>query len=228
MFRAMALKELREIRIVVVGAMIIYGLITIAAIDPNSPLNLFHYLSGSMYTYSIPFVRDAFVGKFYFFSGLMAITFGLWQTFGESLRGTYPFLLHRPASRRQLIGMKLLVGAAVYLIVTAVPLVIYSIWAATPGNHASPFEWSMTVSSWVTWSAMSMLYLGAFLTGIRPGRWYRSRFLPLAAAAFALIAVAAFSNTMFDGTWWLCWIVLVVDIWIISTILFVAKIRDYS
>ncbi len=227
MFRAMALKELREIRGIAVAAMVIYGIITIAAIDPNSSLNLFSYLSIYWPSDRIPFVNDSFVGKFYFFAALVAIAFGLWQTFGESLRGTYPFLLHRPASRRWLMGMKLLVGTAVYLIVTAIPLLIYSFWAATPGNHASPFEWSMTVPSWIIWFAMTIVYFGAFLTGIMPGRWYHARFLPLAAAILALVVVALIANALLEGSVWPLLVVLVVDIWIITMILFVAQSRDY-
>ena len=91
-----------------------------------------------------------------------------------------------------------------------------------------PFEWSMTVPAWVVWFAMTMLYLGTFLTGIIPGRWYRARFLPLAAAVFALIVVVGIAFTVFDGTLWPCWIVLAVDVWMITMILFVARSRDYS
>ncbi len=215
MFRAMALKELREIRGIAVAAMILYGIITYICVSwPNNQV--------------IPFVRDSFVSQYYFFAALAAIAFGLWQTFGESLRGTYLFLLHRPASRRWLMGTKLLVGMGVYLVASAIPLVIYSIWAATPGNHDSPFEWSMTAPVWVSWSAMTIVYLGAFLTGIMPGRWYHARFLPLAAAIFAMIVVAVVGTSVFEGAIWLFLIVLAVDIWLITTILFVARSRDYT
>jgi hypothetical protein len=225
----MALKELREIRGIVIAALVVYGLIVVAAIHPHTPLDVFAYLSMDMQVGDrIPFVNDASVGKFYFFAAVMATALGLWQTFSESVRGTYPFLLHRPAGGRWVIGVKLAVGTVVYLTCTAVPLAIYSLWAATPGAHASPFEWSMTVSSWVVWLAMTMLYYGAFLAGIRPGRWYRSRFLPLAAAVFALIVVVGLAFTVFDGTLWPCGIVLAVDVWMIAMILFVARSRDYS
>lgn len=227
MFRAMALKEFREIRGIAVAALIIYGIITIAAIDYRSPLNLFRYLPIN-FREGIPFVGDSFVSKFYFFAALVAIVFGMWQTFGESVRGTYPFLLHRPASRSWLMGMKMLVGMTVFLVASAIPLLIYSIWAATPGKHASPFEWSMTVPVWVSWFAMTIVYLGAFLTGIMPGRWYHARFLPLTASIFAMVGVVAGANYLFTEALWPCWIVLALDAWIFSTILFVAKSRDYS
>ena len=177
MFRAMAWKEFREIRGIAVAAVIVYGVIAYTSMHSQNDQ-------------SIPFVRDPLVKPYCFFAALAAIAFGLWQTFGESLRGTYPFLLHRPASHRWLVGMKLLVGAAVYLLATAVPLLIYNIWAATPGNNDSPFEWSMTYPSWKVWFAMPVLYLGALLSGVRPGRWRGTRPVPLAAAAAATIAAA--------------------------------------
>ena len=227
MFRAIAIKELREIRGIAIGALIVYATITIGAIDYRSPLNLFFIMDTSMSLERVPFVRDNFVGKFCFFTAMVTMMLGFWQTFGESVRGTYPFLLHRPAGRTWLIGMKLFVGMVAYLILAAIPIGIYAIWAATPGNHASPFEWSMTIPTWIGWFAMTMLYLGAFLTGIMPGRWYGARFLPLAASAFLLFVLLQFVSN-FGGMWWLCGVVLAVDLWLIALIFFVAKTRDYS
>ena len=74
-----------------------------------------------------------------------------------------------------------------------------AVWAATPGTHASPFEWSMTVPIWIGWFAMTILYLGAFHTVVRPGRWYRSRLLPLAASAVATFAAVGLA-TAFEGS----------------------------
>ena len=216
MFRAMALKEFREIRLIAIGVMILYG------------IGLFWRFTTLLTVFwgahdGMPFIRDDFIGTLSFFAILLAVLMGLWQTFGESLRGTYPFLLHRSASFRWLIGMKLFVGMAVYAVVTGIPLLFYSIWAATPGNHAAPFEWSMTVPAWIVWLAITTLYLGAFLTGIMPGHWYGARFLPLAAAT--LMVYVTFG---FNGAWWLGGIILVMDLWILVLIFFVAKSRDYS
>ena len=229
MFRAMAWKEFRDIRRVAVVALILYGAITLSVIEPRSPLNLLRYLglSGSSYD-DTPFIRDSFVGKYYFFAVLVAIAFGLMQTFGETVRGTYPFLLHRSASLRWLMGMKLFIGATVYMLATLIPLVVYCFWAASPGNHASPFEWSMTTGTWGTWFALSMVYFGTFLTGILPGSWYQARFLPLAASIMVLIVVGGFSNVYSVGLLRPCLIVVVVDAWLIAAIFFVARSRDYS
>ena len=223
MFRAMAIKEFREIRGIVLLALAAYALLAAATIDPMSPLNIFgaRTLDGS-----VPFVRDIFTGWFFFISVVFTIALGLRQTLGESMRGTYPFLLHRPAGRRWLIGIKLAVGLTFYLICAVIPILIYGHWAATPGTHPSPFEWSMTVPTWVGWLAMTPLYLGAFLAVVRPGRWYRSRLLPLAASALAALAAAGLAA----GFEWFLWpslIVLVVDVWLIAMILFAIQTRDY-
>jgi ABC-type transport system involved in multi-copper enzyme maturation permease subunit len=227
-FKAMAIKELRETRGIALLALAVYGVSVVGAMTPAVSRNLvFLVFSSYPREGATPFVNDSFVLKFYWISAAVAIALGMRQTVGESVRGTYPFLLHRPAERRLLIGTKLLVGMVVYLVCALLPLVIYSLWAATPGTHASPFEWSMTLPSWVGWIAMLTLYLGAFLSGIRSGRWYRSRLLPLAAAALPVFVAMAMAS---DLWWcrWSCLIVLVMDIWMIATILFVVRTRDYS
>ena len=45
-----------------------------------------------------------------------------------------------PGRGSSLIGLKLAVGALVYLVCGAVPILLYGVWAATPGTHASPFD----------------------------------------------------------------------------------------
>ncbi|MGD9126699.1 MAG: hypothetical protein PVH19_04900, partial [Planctomycetia bacterium] len=149
----MALKELREIWFIAIGAVVLSGLLLFAIMVPK--VSYFFFALGA----HVPFVEDPFIGIFCGLAAAMAFLLGLWQTFGESLRGTYPFLLHRPAGRTWLMGVKLLVGLVTLMVVSAVPLLIYGLWAATPGTHASPFEWGMTVPTWGIWFVMPVLYL---------------------------------------------------------------------
>ena len=115
--------------------------------------------------------------------GGLAIALGLKQSAWEVGEGTYYFLLHRPATRRFIFGTKLAVGAGFVLIVGGLLVLLYAMWAATPGNVATPFYWSMTGPRWQLWLCMPLLYLGAFLSGIRPARWFGTRLMPLVAAA---------------------------------------------
>ena len=146
---------------------------------------------------------------------------------GESVAGTYPFLFHRPARRRWLIGMKLLVGMSVYLVCGPLAILVYGVWAATPGTHAGPFEWSMTVPYWLIWFGMTLLYLGAFLTGLRPGRWYGSRLLPLAATVPAIFIVVTTAFVAGKVLWPLL-LTFIAGSWMIAMIFLVARTRDYS
>jgi hypothetical protein len=219
MFRAMALKELRETRGIMLLALAAYSLLVMGVVSG------WRVWSDRM----PPFVDDSsFYSWFCFISGAMAIAVGLRQTIGESLPGTYPFLLHRPAGRRWLIGVKLAVGTGLCLVCAAVPILAYGIWAATPGTHPTPFEWSMTMPAWTVWFGFTLLYLGAFLAGIRPGRWYRSRILPLAAAGLVLfvVEVGAFALCLNESLW-PCLAIFAFDAWMIAVILFVVRTRDY-
>lgn len=117
------------------------------------------------------------------------IVFGLHQSLWESWRQTTLFLLHRPLPRSQIFLAKLAAGALLLLAVTYLPLLIYALWAATPGTHASPFSWSMTETWWRDASVAFICYAGAFLTGLQPGRWIGSKSWPLIAAILFAIAL---------------------------------------
>jgi hypothetical protein len=225
MFKAMAMKELREVRGIGLLALAAQVYLAVAAVNPRL------FLPGDRSP--VPFVDDGFfLGWFVLISVATAIALGLRQTLGESIRGTYPFLLHRPAERRWLIGTKLLVGLAVSLTTGIVSILGYALWAATPGTHASPFEWSMTVPTWQMWLSMTPAYLGAFLTGIRPGRWYGRAFTLAAGCTIAVATVAAgIPLEAYIGSVMALVapfaIALAGDLWLTSAILFTAKTRDY-
>ena len=75
----------------------------------------------------MPFVGDDFRGMFYLISVVFTLVLGLRQSLSESIRGTYPFLLHRPADRCRLIGIKLSLGTIVYLICAGIPILVYGV-----------------------------------------------------------------------------------------------------
>src|SRR4029079_15061896 len=145
----------------------------------------------------MPFVgySDQFSSYFGTMAGCLALALGFWHALGDFWGEAHLFLLHRPVDRRSFYSTKLLVGVIAYLICAATPILLYGCWAATPGTHASPFEWSMTLGVWGSWFATLTIYLGAFLSGLRPGAWVGTRLAPLAAAA----GVLAVSTAM----WWL-------------------------
>ncbi len=148
---------------------------------------------------------------------------GFRQSAWEPSQGTALYLLHLPLTRRSLFLSKLLTGIGLLLACTLLPILIYAAWAALPGMHAGPFEWSMAWPAFQVWLFMPVVYLGAFASGIRPARWYGSRLLPLVAVAPAGSLIIA------PMPWWLIVapLVLLMALALISDILCEAATRDF-
>lgn len=172
---------------------------------------------------NIPFLaNDSFAMNFALVAMVLAVALGFKQSLGDQLGNAHLFLLHRPVSRRTIYFSKLVVGLALYFPLTALPIMIYGIWAATPGTHGSPFAWTMTAGTWLSWLAIHLVYLGAFLSGIRPGAWMGTRLLPLAAAC-AVTAFAAAIPFAFGLS-----VVLLTSAALVAAILFVIESRDFA
>ncbi len=88
-------------------------------------------------------------------------------------------MLHRPAATRKIFIAKIVTGVVLLQLVALVPIVSYAAWASMPDKHPSPFEWWMTESAWCVWLSLPVAYLAAFLSGLRPARWFGTRLLPL-------------------------------------------------
>jgi hypothetical protein len=186
MLKALVIKELREsaglIALAVIGAAYALGEMTGTPVMPWQ----------SSHSYAFPFVSDWSIYYLWLVGGGLAILLGLRQTAWELGQGTYFFLLHRPIGRSRIFGLKLLIGGSLAMIFSAAFILIYAWWAMTPGHVPAPQEWRMTTSVWIRWVAILPLYVGAFLSGIRPGRWFGSRLIPLVAA----IGVAVLVNVI--------------------------------
>lgn len=217
MYRAMIFKELREIRGIILLALAAYAffITRITGCD--------FLLWGQRYPSYVPFAFDHFSNWIAVISGIFAVALGFRQTLGESIAETYPFLLHRPADRRWLIGMKLLTGVTAFWVCAALPILIYALWAATPGTHPGPFFWSMTAGTWEILIRLPLFYLAAFLSGLRPGRWLGTRLLPLAASLTAFFFFVPEVAAEIWGTL----VVLVFDAVFLVCIFRVARERDY-
>jgi hypothetical protein len=233
MYRTLAMKELRETSLIwgFVMAAIAYAGLSILLETSRLPLEEIPLLGWIMQQASLSgfdrnfiFLEAGLGRKFATMSVVLAIGIGLLQTLGESVRGTYPFLLHRPMSRRRIIAVKLAVGAGLSFGISGGAILALGLWAATPGTHPSPFEWSMTAGVWRLWIVMPILYFGAFLTGIRPARWYASRLFPLIAAVFFCFLSFSFPNGFVSSAV----ITILVIACFIACIFVASEDRDYS
>ena len=127
MIRATAIKELRETAGIAVIGLLLYGalvgskLLAAVAVQGNNQ----HF---------VPFVSDGFVGSFQAISLGLAIALGFRQSAWEGMRGTYLFLLHRPAPHQQIFVHKIITGLVLLMLVAAMPLLAYAAWAEPAGN----------------------------------------------------------------------------------------------
>lgn len=220
MIKALAIKELREVRGIVLIALGLY----LALVSNLVGLGLFTFPALPRAGDEVPFAGTAFATAFGLLSGVFALALGFRQSAWEVGRGTYLFLLHRPMRRDMIFLTKLVTGIAVLLICGAVPIVLYAWWAAVPGHHPSPFEWSMTGQSWRLWLAMPLVYLAAFLCGLRPARWVGTRLLPLATSGL-LVAFL-----VLVPWWWTVGLPAALAAYVVlaANVCYVARVRDYS
>ena len=172
----------------------------------------------------IPLISES--SRFAF--GIMAVAtgviLGLWQTWSETVRGTWGYLLHRPISRRAVLGHKLAAGAAVMLLAIGVPLAGLHCWALSSGNHLAALEWRMGADLRAACWTGTLAYLSAFLSGIRSARWYGSRYLVLGAGAIVAPFIWA-SGTLWG---WAGLLTVVLDLMLLSAILHAAEERNFS
>jgi ABC-type transport system involved in multi-copper enzyme maturation permease subunit len=171
----------------------------------------------------VPFVHDRFHTILAVVATALAIALGFRQSAWEPSQGTSLYLLHLPLTRRTIFVTKLVTGIGVLLGCTLLPILVYAGWAAMPGTHPGPFEWSMTGPAFRTWLLMPLVYLGAFASGIRPARWFGSRLLPLVSVT----APASIASAL--PQWWLIGlpVVLIVAVVLVSDILWETETRDF-
>lgn len=169
---ALMLKELRSILRFVALALLADGWLLNEMTGPS--------FTGGV-SVGLPLVHSGWLGCFGFLLACIASVLGLAMSLDDGLRGTWGFALFRPVSRRAYIGAKLVVGGATTFVLAVLPVVIYSVWAMTPGKVMSPFHLSQLQPGIEACGWSVVVFLGAFLSGIRPAKWWWSRLWPLAA-----------------------------------------------
>jgi hypothetical protein len=180
MIRAIVAKELRENWGLVALALVLPGLYVCKQVGVLRTTWLLDWVPGlSEPRALLPFIQSG-MGTSLGFAGFpLALALGFRQSCWDPSHGTMLYLLHLPVSRRGFFLTKLATGLALVLVSMGLPILAYGAWAAWPGTHPAPFEWSMSASALRTLALMPLVYLGAFASGIRPARWLGSRLLPL-------------------------------------------------
>jgi hypothetical protein len=173
---ALVLKELRSLWRVIALALLADGWLLCELTGQSNWLRGF---SAPMSGFAL--AQGDFLTWFGFLLASIASAAGLAMSLDDGLRGTWQFALFRPLSRRAYIGTKLLVGGAMTFALSVLPVAVYSVWAARPGNVAAPFRLSLLQPALEACGWSVVVFLGAFLSGIRPAKWWWSRLWPLGA-----------------------------------------------
>lgn len=224
MFRALLIKELREIwwlGIVPLGFMIY-------AIAQDSSYNFWHSVGPRLLERweRMPFADATLTHSTLQWGCILAAAVGLWQTFRESQSRTWHFLLHRPVDRQVVLRSKVLAAGLIYFLAIVVPILGLTIWAATPGTHASPFHWLLPIPAWYAVTAGTGLYLAAIFAGLRRGHLLGSRWWPLVAASAVFGIVAAYTPRELIAPLWI--VLLVWDALLAAAIYTELKATDFN
>jgi hypothetical protein len=225
MLKTLAWKEFRELMPFV--ALALLAEIYLVSMAMGAQFGLLSNISGRD-TETIPFVEDHSCTLILLAAQFFAIAIGLWQTMWEAYRGTFQFLLHRRLDRKTQIGVKLAVGMGLSLLVAILPLLFYALWAAMPGTHDSPFAWSMTWQSWFACCQIPLLYIAAFLSGLRPARLFVSRIFPIFACIFLIEFSEFLWPVMPEWQMVIVAVTIVLEALGILAVLNEAKVRDFS
>lgn len=125
-----------------------------------------------------------------FYSFLFAGALGLMQGLSDSRGQRWLFVLPLPIRREHWILGKLGIGFAIWLLFALGTLLLGIGIVHIPGVFPAPFEWWMARKTFHWLVLIPVVYLGGFLSGIRPGSWFGTRLLPLLGAGlFAALII---------------------------------------
>ena len=131
--------------------------------------------------FAYQFVSPGWLLWWGFVAAGFAGSLGLVMSLNDASRGMLAFVLFRPISRRRYIGAKLLAGSCLSVVMVAIPALVFLWWSAIPGNLLMPFDWSFGQPAFESCGWAVVVFLGGFLSGIRPASWWWSRLWPLGA-----------------------------------------------
>jgi hypothetical protein len=218
MIKSLVWKELRELLPVIVAAIaaecfLIGGLLRLGNHQQGYSRGELEVIWPFLYTTAV----------------LYAVVSGLWQAGREALGGHYQFLLHRPLRREAIVGTKITFGAIACLLVVGAPLVWFAVWANRVVRDPRIADFSMP--AWSLCAGILILYVAAFLSGLRPGRWYGSQFFPLLAGIVLYILHQVVADDPYlPASLWVPWLMfgLAIEFFFVIAILHVGRTRDFS
>jgi hypothetical protein len=219
MLKSLVWKEFRELLPVIVAAATAEALLVTVVL---------HTWKGPRSNYDVAGLQAIWV-FLYAVALLFAVAAGLWQTGREALGSYYQFMLHRPLGRKAIFATKIAFGALACLFVVGVPAVWFATWALHELGLSA--DWFVR-AAWSLFSGILLLYLGAFLSGLRPALWYGSRFIPLFAGVAFYIFLQILGTSPFPDEHLLPQAVILaagplIEVGFVVAIFYIATGRDF-
>jgi len=113
-------------------------------------------------------------------AGALALTLAVMQFFVPGLAKTWPFTVHRAASREMVLLSKVAAAAVGLSLAVGGVWTVLFLWASRPGAlHYMP-EPEVLAEGWVMIAAAFVVYVGAAVSALSAARWYTTRIFPLA------------------------------------------------
>lgn len=140
---------------------------------------------------------DDFVYPLMLISLALAIVIGLVQNLSEDIQGTWRYVLAMPGGWRRILKLKIACGLCVWGIWALTVCVICLIGLlADPGSAGETLS-RLSDPSLRILACVPVVYLGAFLTGIRRANWLFSRLMPLGGVLMIWFLMLYLPN------WWI-------------------------
>lgn len=139
------------------------------------------------YSYDITFCHSTFLMITSFGYALFGIALACLQLIPEFSRDQWATLLHRPVARSRVLLAKALVGLAIYMLCTLLPLAASVVYVTTPGNFAAPFTPPLLLPAISDWCVGLCFYALTLLMCLHKGRWIGSQGILAIAGAYIFI-----------------------------------------
>ena len=196
MIRALLKKELREHFLLAVVGLALAIVAVALHLQPPARLSA-HFTEASLWRIAlggsvwgsyyrelpVPITDGSYLGKLAVLCYLLGGGLGFLISWKEELRKTWPFLLHRPVRRSEVLLAKLSAGAILYLPATLVPFLFLCWWSSVPGHYPAPWCFEFVYPGLELIARGYVIFLGAFVCGCREAKWHGTRLAPLAGTA---------------------------------------------
>lgn len=127
----------------------------------------------------------------------LAIAIGLVQNLSEDVQGTWRYVLAMPGGWRRILKLKIACGLSVWIAWSLTVCVICLLGlTGDPGFEGEPLS-RLADPSLRILACVPVVYLGAFLTGVRRANWLFSRLMPLGGVLMCWFLMLYLPN------WWI-------------------------